>query len=239
MNKLIKPKAIIFDVFGTVVDWRTSITLQCQESSEFRKLNIDCALFADKWRGKYRPFMYKVGSGKLPWTNLDDLHRMALDELLDEFKIWNLTELEKQNLNRAWHSLKPWPDSIPGLCRLKRNFITGTLSNGNVSLLVNMAKHAGLPWDCIFSAEMCKAYKPDQKVYQMAISLLDEKPQNILMVAAHHSDLLAAHAAGLATAYIPRPLEYGIQNNHVDNQDVSFVDIMVDDICALADTLDS
>ena len=231
-------KALIFDVFGTVVDWRTSIVNECQELGNVKNIQIDWNLFADRWRGKYGPFMDKVRSGSIPWTNLDSLHRMALDELLTEFDVTNLSEGEKQNLNKVWHRLTPWPDAVPGLTKLKSNFIIGTLSNGNISLLVNMAKNAGLPWDCIFSAELAKAYKPDPIVYKTAVSLLEKDPSEILMVAAHKGDLTAAQKVGLRTAYIPRPLEYGA-NHLIDTDTNNTFDIEASDINDLAVKLEN
>ena len=231
-------KALIFDVFGTVVDWRTSIVNECQELGNVKNIQIDWNLFADRWRGKYGPFMDKVRSGIIPWTNLDSLHRMALDELLTEFDVTNLSEGEKQNLNKVWHRLTPWPDAVPGLTKLKSNFIIGTLSNGNISLLVNMAKNAGLPWDCIFSAELARAYKPDPIVYKTAVSLLEKAPSEILMVAAHKGDLTAAQKVGLRTAYIPRPLEYG-PNHLIDTDTNNTFDIEASDINDLAVKLEN
>lgn len=231
-------KALIFDVFGTVVDWRTSIVNECQELGNVKNIQIDWNLFADRWRGKYGPFMDKVRSGSIQWTNLDSLHRMALDELLTEFDVTNLSEGEKQNLNKVWHRLTPWPDAVPGLTKLKSNFIIGTLSNGNISLLVNMAKNAGLPWDCIFSAELARAYKPDPIVYKTAVSLLEKDPSEILMVAAHKGDLTAAQKVGLRTAYIPRPLEYG-PNHLIDTDTNNTFDIEASDINDLAVKLEN
>jgi len=203
------PKALVFDVFGTVVDWRGTIIREGEALGKAKRLEVDWARFADSWRAGYAPAMGRVRSGELPWTPLDRLHRMILDQLLEQFEIRNLGETEKDNFNRVWHRLSPWPDSIGGLTRLRRKFVLATLSNGNVALLVNMAKHAGLPWDCVLSAEMDKQYKPAQVVYEMAASLLDERPEEVVMVAAHKDDLRAAQQAGLRTAFVPRPLEHG------------------------------
>src|ERR1051325_10876196 len=159
------PKVLAFDVFGTVVDWRSSVIAEGERLGKANNLNVDWSTFADAWRTIYRPYMDKVQNGELPWTKLDDLHRMMLDETLAKFAISNLTAAEKENFNRVWHRLKPWPDSVPGLQRLKSRFVITTLSNGNISLLANMAKHAGLPWDCILSAENVRRYKPDPAVY--------------------------------------------------------------------------
>lgn len=202
-------KALVFDVFGTVVDYRTTIMREGEELNRRKGLTIDWAHFADEWRGRYQPSMRRVMSGALPWTKLDTLHRMSLDELLTEFHITNLSEEEKVHLNRVWHRLQPWPDSVAGLTRLKEHFVLATLSNGNVALLTNMAKYSRLPWDCIFSAELVQAYKPDPRTYRMAFEFLDAQPSEVMMVAAHQDDLRAAAAQGLKTAFIPRPLEHG------------------------------
>jgi 2-haloacid dehalogenase len=202
-------KALAFDVFGTVVDWRSSVIREGTGLGDAKHLNVDWAKFADRWRAGYGPSMDKVRKGELPWKTIDQLHRMVLDRLLEEFRIEKLSEEEKDHLNRVWHRLAPWPDSVPGLTRLKRKFVLATLSNGNVALLVNMAKHAGLPWDCVLSGELVRHYKPDREVYLMAAELLGLRPGEVMMVAAHKGDLKAANAAGLHTGFVPRPLEHG------------------------------
>ena len=175
MTGMNSPRALVFDVFGTVVDWRSTIIREGEALGKAKHLKVDWARFADSWRAGYAPAMGRVRSGELPWTPLDRLHRMILDQLLEQFKIGDLSEAEKDNFNRVWHRLGPWPDSIGGLTRLRRKFVLATLSNGNVALLVNMAKHAGLPWDCVLSAELVKQYKPAQAVYKMAASLLGKQ----------------------------------------------------------------
>jgi 2-haloacid dehalogenase len=202
-------KALTFDVFGTVVDWRGSLIEEGRRLGRRRRLKVDWAAFADAWRGGYRPAMDRVRRGELPWTNIDGLHRMILDDLLREFGVTNLTEAEKDHLNRAWHRLLPWKEAPAGLKRLKRKYVIATLSNGNVALLTNMAKHGGLPWDCILSAELFGHYKPDPEAYQGAARLLGLRPDEVLMVAAHKDDLDAAARAGLRTAHVARPLEFG------------------------------
>jgi 2-haloacid dehalogenase len=202
-------KALAFDVFGTVVDWRGSIIREARLLGRRKRIRADWAAFADAWRAGYRPAMARVRSGELPWTRIDDLHRMILDELLRQFGIRGLTEDDIAHFNRAWHRLKPWPDARAGLARLKRGHVIATLSNGNVALLTNMAKHAGLPWDCILSAELVRHYKPDPETYLGAADLLGVRPQELMMVAAHKDDLHAARACGLKTAYVTRPREYG------------------------------
>jgi 2-haloacid dehalogenase len=202
-------KALTFDVFGTVVDWRSTIIREGGELSRLKNLDIDWAAFADAWRAGYAPAMEVVNRGELPWTPLDRLNRMILDRLSPQFHLDGLSEAEKDRLNRVWHRLNPWPDAMGGLTRLRRRFVLATLSNGNMALLVNMAKHAGLPWDCILSAELARQYKPARAVYQMAADLLGLRPEEVMMVAAHKSDLRAAQQVGLRTAFVPRPLEFG------------------------------
>ena len=202
-------KALVFDVFGTVVDWRGSIIREARALARRRKLKLDAAAFADAWRAGYRPAMARVRSGELPWTKIDVLHRMILDGLLARFGLQGLGEPELDDLNRVWHRLEPWPDARKGLAALKRRHVIATLSNGNVALLTNMAKHARLPWDCILSAEVVRHYKPDPETYLGAADLLGVKPQELMMVAAHKDDLHAARACGLKTAFVPRPKEYG------------------------------
>ena len=202
-------KALVFDVFGTVVDWRGSIIREGQALGRRKKLKVDWPAFADAWRAGYRPAMARVRSGELPWTKIDALHRMILDDLLLRFPLGRLAGEDIDHLNRVWHRLKPWPDARAGLAKLKRRHVIATLSNGNVALLTNMAKHAKLPWDCILSAEVVRHYKPDPETYLGAADLLGVKPAELMMVAAHKDDLHAARACGLKTAFVPRPKEYG------------------------------
>jgi 2-haloacid dehalogenase len=215
-------KALTFDVFGTVVDWRGSIIRDATAFGAARGLTVDWARFADAWRGGYGPSMDRVRHGELPWTNIDTLHRMVLDELLKQFGITGLSEADKDYLNRAWHRLHAWPDAVAGLTRLRQRFIIATLSNGNVALLTNMAKYAGLPWDCILSAELAKHYKPDPQAYQSAADLLGLKPQEVMMVAAHKNDLRAAQRVGLKAAFVPRPLERGPEHTVDTTPDPAF-----------------
>src|SRR4029434_6020389 len=202
-------KALVFDTFGTVVDWRTSVTQQVQELATRKGLTIDAVKFADTWRAGYQPAMNRVRTGELPWTKLDRLHRMMLDKLLVDFGIaGRLSESEVDALNHAWHRLRPWPDSVSGLTRLKKKFIIAPLSNGNISLMTDLAKFGGLPWDCILGAELARHYKPDREGLQCAASCLDLAPVDVMMVAAHLGDLRAAKSAGLQTAFVPRPKEF-------------------------------
>ena len=206
-------KALIFDTFGTVVDWRGSII---EEGAAFEKrlgpkakgLNIDWAHFADRWRDGYMPIMDEVRTGKRPWTKLDDLHRALLDPLLVEFHITGLSEEEKDHWNRVWHRLKPWPDSVAGLTRLKKKYTIAPCSNGNVALMNDMAKNSGLPWDLILGAELAHHYKPDREAYLTSVSLLGLKPEEVMMCAAHSADLGSARSFGLHTGFIHRPNEY-------------------------------
>ena len=231
-------KALIFDVFGTVVDWRTSIARQAKQFGKAHGIEADWEAFADAWRGKYQPFMNKVRHGELPWTNLDGLHRMALDEVLTEFEIYGISVEDKDELNRAWHRLDPWPDSVPGLYRLKRRFVVAPMSNGNVAMMTNMAKNGGLPWDCILGAELAKHYKPDPESYQKAVDLLMLRPEQVMMVAAHQNDLLASQKVGLKSAFVPRPMERGPNNIPDPTPDPSF-DIVANDFVDLANHLGS
>ena len=228
--------ALVFDVFGTVVDWRGSITREGRTLGERKDIKFNWARFANAWRAGYRPAMDRVRNGDLPWMNIDQLHRVILDELLAKFKIEGLTEEEKEHFNRAWHRLKPWPDSVRGLKRLKSKFIISTLSNGNVALLTNMAKNAGLPWDCIISAELFNHYKPDPEAYRGAAKLLGLPCERVMLVAAHKDDLLAAQQCGLKTAFVIRPKELP-PNAKVDLTPDSRFDYNANSFLELADQL--
>jgi 2-haloacid dehalogenase len=225
--------ALTFDVFGTVVDWRGGIIREGTRLNAEKGLSVDWAAFADAWRGQYRPSMHKVMSGELPWTNLDTLHRRSLDQLLAEYGVSGLTEDEKVHLNKAWHRLDPWPDAVEGMTRLRRRYTLASLSNGNVSLLVDMAKYGGLPWDCVLSAELARAYKPDPRVYRMAADLLGLPRDQVMMVAAHKGDLHAAHAEGLRTAFVPRPQADGPNRQRDLTPDPTF-DVVATDFLDLA-----
>jgi len=227
-------KALIFDTFGTVVDWRGSIIAEGMAWAKTHSgVNIDWASFADRWRGGYAPAMERVRKGQLPWTKLDDLHRMLLEDLLKEFGMTGLSEAEKDHWNRVWHRLKPWPDSVAGLTRLKKKYIIAPLSNGNVALLNDMAKNAGLPWDLILSAELAKHYKPDRETYLTAVDLLGLKPAEVMMSAAHSPDLNAARSFGLRTGFIHRPNEHG-PGGKADHAKPGEFDVVSKDIVDLA-----
>jgi len=202
-------KALVFDTFGTVVDWRSSVAREVAAVATRKGVTLDAAKFADAWRAGYGPSMNRVRSGELPWTKLDALHRMTLDKILVDFKLAGLSEEEKDALNRAWHRLTPWTDAVAGLTRLKKKFIIAPLSNGNIALMTDLAKHSGLPWDVILGAELARHYKPDREVYQSAADILDLKPSDVMMVAAHLGDLRAAKAVGLRTGFVVRPNEFG------------------------------
>jgi len=226
-------KALIFDVFGTVVDWRSSVIKHGQNFGKRHGVEADWDAFADAWRGKYAPFMNKVRTGELPWTNLDGLHRMALEEVLNEFGINGVSDEAKAELNLAWRDLRPWPDSVPGLYRLKSRYIIAPMSNGNVALMTNMAKNGGLPWDCILGAELARHYKPDPESYLTAVKLLMLEPSQVMMTAAHQNDLLAAGKVGLKTAFVPRPLERGPGRTPDPTPDPSFT-VVANDFMDLA-----
>ena len=202
-------RALVFDVFGTVVDWRDSIIREGQMLSAAKGLRVDWPALADAWRSGYAPAMDKTRGAGAAWADIDTLHRQILDELVPRFGLQSLNEAERADLNRVWHRLMPWPDAVGGLNRLKARYPISTLSNGNVSLLVAMARNAGLPWDCVLSGELVQRYKPDPEVYLMAARLLGVLPGELMLVAAHPSDLRGAQACGLRTAYVHRALEYG------------------------------
>lgn len=226
------PQVLAFDIFGTVVDWHGSIVREMAQ----RHPAVDGNAFALAWRAGYKPAMARVMSGELGWTLIDDLHRRVLDSLLPQFGLGHLAEAERQDLNRVWHRLDAWPDSVAGLTRLKQRFTICTLSNGNIGLLANMAKRAGLPWDCVLSAEVFRAYKPDPATYLGVAKVFNVPPADVMLVAAHHDDLAGARACGLQTAYIERPLEFGAsQPKDVSPQPGNTLHCR--DLLALADVL--
>ncbi len=226
-------RVLAFDIFGTVVDWHSSIVREMQALYP----SVDANAFALAWRSGYQPAMARVRSGELAWTRIDDLHRLILNNLLPQFGLSHLSESERVHLNRVWHRLDAWPDSVAGLLRLKSKFIICTLSNGNLGLLTHMAKRAGLPWDCVLSAEVFRAYKPDPAAYLGVAQVFDLQPHQVMLCAAHQDDLAGARACGLRTAYIERPFEFGAAqpkdvSPHIDN------DVHARDLHALADWLD-
>ena len=202
-------QAILFDVFGTVVDWRTSLIEELSGWGGLRGMQVDWTGLVDTWRGAYAPSMDRVRRGELPWTNLDALHHATLREIGPQFGLVGLSDDDMEWVNRGWHRLRPWPDSVAGLHALHARYILALLSNGNVSLLVDMARKAGLPWDAIFGVEVFGHYKPDPETYLGACRLLSLEPGQVMLCAAHNHDLAAAQKLGLQTAFIPRPTEYG------------------------------
>jgi 2-haloacid dehalogenase len=236
MSGLGNVRALVFDVFGTVVDWRTSVAREVEAMLRPRGFNIDGAAFATRWRAGYDPAMAKVRNGERPFVVLDQLHREMLEPVLAEFKVTGLSEEEKWTLTFAWRRLDPWPDTVEGLTRLKKRFVIAPLSNGNIALMLEMAKRAGLPWDAILGAETAQAYKPDPKVYDSAPRLIGVEASQVMMVAAHPSDLRAAAARGLKTAYVHRPNEYGIGSVRERPAAGSF-DLMADSFVELAQQL--
>ncbi|MDE0309388.1 MAG: haloacid dehalogenase type II [Acidiferrobacterales bacterium] len=226
--------AVMFDVFGTVVDWRSSIAneVKCVPGLE----SVDGHEFADSWRGKYQPAMERIRTGERPWTKLDDLHRENLTEVLEDLGIGTLSHAQMDDLNRAWHRLRPWPDAAEGLHRLKKRYIIATLSNGNVSLIVNMAKHSGLPWDMVLGAEVVRHYKPQPEAYLKSAEMLDLQPHECMLVAAHNSDLVAASRCGFKTAFVARPTEHG-PDQDFDLNATGDYDVTARDFLELADRL--
>ncbi len=227
------PKILAFDVFGTVVDWHGSIAAEVKRLG----LPVDANEFATAWRDGYKPAMARVRSGRLPWTKIDDLHRMILDEILRDFNITSLTESQIFDLNLIWHRLNPWLDTVEGLTRLKSKFTITTLSNGNLGLLADMAKNAGLPWDLILSAEVFRHYKPDPETYLGVADIFGVRPEQVMLVAAHKDDLVAAHACGLQTAFIERPLEFGPNFSRNDLHREEFTNYHAKDLNDLATQL--
>ncbi len=229
-------KALTFDVFGTTVDFRSSIIREGQELNRRKGLDVDWGHFCDVWRGLYQPSLARVATGELPWTKLEPLNRMALEEVLSQFGISSLDDDEKVELNRVWERLDPWPDTVAGLTRLRSRFLLAPLSNGGFGQLLRMGKRAGLPWDCILSVELAHAYKPDPRTYRMALELLEVEPDELMMVAAHVTDLRAAKQLGLRSAFVIRPLEFGAKTV-AQTYELGEFDIVANDFIDLAKQL--
>jgi 2-haloacid dehalogenase len=229
-------EALVFDVFGTVVDWRESIAADLATFGQTKGLSLDWHAFADDWRALYQPSMEEVRSGRRAWTILDVLHRESLDTLIARYGLTGLDEADKVHMNKAWHRLRPWPDVVEGLTRLKSKYIIGTLSNGNVGLLTRMAKNVGLPWDVILGAEPARAYKPLPEAYTRTADLLNLAPRQVMLVAAHNDDLAAAAKAGLATGFVARPTEYGPHQKKDFRADRAW-DVVTTSFTGLADAL--
>jgi 2-haloacid dehalogenase len=229
-----QPVAIVFDTFGSVVDWRGSLIADLSDYGAKCGIAADWTALVDAWRAAYHPSMERVRKGEAPWTKLDDLHRGSLEMLVEKFAITGLTEADLRHINLGWHRLNGWADSVPGLTRLKRRFIIGPLSNGNVALLTKMAKHAGLPWDVVFGSDLFGHFKPDPETYLGVADLLDVAPGEVMMAAAHNNDLTAARKAGLMTAFFPRPGEYGPhqKRDYVAEQDWDVVAKDIEDLAA-------
>ncbi|HUB13610.1 MAG TPA: haloacid dehalogenase type II [Acetobacteraceae bacterium] len=229
-----QPVAIVFDTFGTIVDWRGSLIAELTEFGKQRGITADWTGLVDAWRAAYHPSMDRVRKGEQAWTTLDNLHRASLDHLVAEFGITGLTEADLQHINRGWHRLKPWPDSVPGLTRLKRRYIIGPLSNGNVSLLTNMAKFAGIPWDLVFGSDLFHHFKPDPETYLGVARLLDLEPGQVMLGAAHNNDLANARKCGLMTGFFARPSEYGPhqKRDFAADQDWDVVAADIEDMAA-------
>ena len=230
-------KALLFDTFGTVVDWRGSLIAEFTAWGEARGINADWAALVDAWRGAYRPSMDAVRNHpERGFLTLDELQRQSVEPLAARLGITGLSQADFDHLTFGWHRLKPWSDSVPGLTRLKTKFVISPLSNGNVALMTNLSKHAGLPWDLILCAEIFQRYKPDPEVYLGAAKLLGLKPEQVMMVAAHNYDLVAARSLGLKTAFVPRVTEYGPHQKE-DFEAASDWDYVVADIEDLAGQL--
>ena len=223
------PKALLFDVFGTCVDWRTSV------AREAAALGLPGERLADAWRARYQPQLETVRRGEREWVVLDVLHRDALDDVLDELGL-ELGTAERDELTLAWHRLDPWPDTVPGLTRLKARYVIAPCSNGHIAQSVNLARHARLPWDAILGAEIAGAYKPDPRVYLASVAALGLEPAEVMMVAAHNGDLAAAAGCGLRTAFVARPREHG-PGQTTDLHAEGDVDVEAGDLVALADAL--
>jgi 2-haloacid dehalogenase len=229
-------QALLFDVFGTVVDWRGSVIRELTAFGNGRGLKHDWTKFADEWRGLYQPGMDEVRSGRRPWTILDVLHRESLLKLLDKYEIKGLAEHEIQHLVTIWHRLDPWPDAVDGLTRLKSRYIIGTLSNGNIGLMARMAKRGRLPWDVILGAEPARAYKPMPESYQRNAEMLNLAPHEVMLVAAHNGDLAAAAKVGLRTAFVVRPMEHG-PGQKIDLAASEPWDVITDSFHGVADAM--
>ena len=229
-------RAIVFDTFGTLVDWRGSLITELTAFGAERGITADWAALVDAWRAAYAPSMDRVRKGELPWTKLDALHRGSLDMLVERFGITGLDEADLQHINLGWHRLRPWPDVVAGLTRLHADYVLGPLSNGNVALLVDLARHNALPFDMVFSAEVFGHYKPDPETYLGACRLLSLEPAQVMLCAAHNGDLAAAQSHGLRTAFVARPTEYG-PGQIVDVKATGAWDYVVDDLGALADRM--
>jgi 2-haloacid dehalogenase len=209
VNRSMQIRALLFDTYGTVVDWRSSVLDEMRALGQRHRVTADWERFLEDWKRAYRPGMDRVNRGESPWVSVETIYRRRLDEILPVHGLAGLPEDDVEHLTRAWWRLRPWPDAVPGLMRLKRRHIVAPLSNASFIGMVMLAKFAGLPWDCVITAENARCYKPRPEVYRTALALLGLQPDEVLMVAAHNYDLAAARAEGMRTAFVPRPEEYG------------------------------
>lgn len=228
-------RAFLFDIFGTVVDWRSGVAAFAAPFLEERGIALDPFEFADLWRAEYQPAMQRIRSGGRPYVALDTLHLENLDRVLEKTGL-NVAfdNKARQALNQAWEHLPPWPDSVQGIARLRDRFIVAPCSNGSIALMTRLARHAGLTWDCILGADIARDYKPRLEVYQACCQALQLPPENVVMVAAHNDDLVAARKAGLATAFIPRPREHG-DSQKTDLEPVDSWDMVANSLTELAE----
>ena len=229
-------KALTFDTFGTVVDWRTSIINDLSAYGRTRGLNVDWTAFVDEWKGAYKPGMDAVRKGAWPWTTIDGIYRKALDAMAPRYGLDKLDAAALHHINRVWYRLLPWSDVVPGLARLKKKFLISTLSNGDVAMLANMAKHGGLPWDVILCGEIFHHFKPDPEIYRGAIELLGCQPHEVMMVAAHNDDLKHARSHGMRTGFVLRPAEYA-PSQKTNLQATETWDVIANDFGELATAL--
>lgn len=231
-------KALTFDTYGTLVDWRSSVLDELAALVERHRLAIDREAFLADWKSYYRPGMDSVNRGEWPWTTIDEIYRRGLDQVLTAHRVTGLPGEAIDHLSRVWWRLRPWPDSVSGLTRLKRRYVISPLSNASFAGMVHLARSAGLPWDCVITAENARCYKPRPEVYRTAIELLGLRPAEVMMVAAHNYDLAAARAAGMRTAFVPRPTEYG-PGQTTDLRAESDWDVVAKDVEDLARILDA
>jgi 2-haloacid dehalogenase len=229
-------QALTFDRYGTVVDWRDSVLAELTAFGAARGLAVDWTAFLTEWKAAYRPGMDRVNSGEWPWTTVEAIYRRRLEELLPRYEIESLGEADLVRLTRAWWRLHPWPDAVPGLRRLRTRFLLSPLSNGSFAGMVHLARFAGLPWDCIITAENARCYKPRPEVYRTAMRLLGLRPAEVMMVAAHNYDLAAARTCGLGTAFVPRAAEHGPGQTSDLAPDADW-DVVASDFLDLADQL--
>ena len=229
-------KALTFDTYGTVVDWRTSVLEELRALAARQRLNLDPDAFLAEWKACYRPSMDRVNRGEWPWTTVEVIYRRALDQLLAVHGLTAVPAADVDDLARVWWRLRPWPDAVGGLTRLKRRFVITPLSNASFTGMVHLAKFAGLPWDCVITAENARCYKPRPEVYRTALELLGLAPGEVMMVAAHNYDLAAARAEGMRTAFLPRPTEFG-PGQKTDLEPESDWDVVAKDIEGLARAL--